>query len=60
MHAGEHEDPAGFTVPVVAEQIPLNRNASEMPGLDCPLFKGFGIELFVSKFDRFFIPDGLG
>jgi hypothetical protein len=26
LHPGEHEDPAGFAIPVVAEQIPLTRN----------------------------------
>jgi len=27
LHPGEHEDPAGFAVPVVTQQIPLTRNA---------------------------------
>jgi hypothetical protein len=27
-HPGEHKDPPSFAVPVVAEQIPLTRNAS--------------------------------
>ena len=60
LHPGEHEDPAGFAIPVTPKQIPLTRNASQVPGLNRSLFICFGIELFVSEFDRFFIPDCFG
>ena len=57
LHPGEHEDPAGVAVPIVAEQIPLTGNAGQMPGLDCPLFKSFGIKFLISEFDDLFILD---
>ena len=56
-HASEHEDPARFADPVVPEQIPLTRNASQVPGLDRPLSIVFCIELLVPEFRDLFIPD---
>src|SRR6516164_1018652 len=47
LHAAKDEYPSRPATRVIAEQIPLTRNAREVPGLNRPFFKSFGIELFV-------------
>ena len=60
LHAAKDEDAARHAARVIAEQIPLTRNAREVPGLNHPFFKCFGIELFVPEFHDLFVPDSFG
>ena len=60
LHAAKDKDPARPATRIIAEQIPLTRNAREVPGLNCPFFKGFGIELLVPELHDLFVPDSLG
>ena len=60
LHAAKDEDAARPATRVVAEQIPLTRNARQVPRLNRPFFKSFGIELFVPEFHDLFVPDSFG
>jgi len=40
LYSGKHKDPACVASPIIAEQIPLARDADQMPGFDRSFFKG--------------------
>src|ERR1700722_16065617 len=58
-HPGQDKDPASFAHLVIAEQIPLTRNACQVPGFNRSFFIGFGVELLVFELYHLLVLNGL-
>src|SRR3984957_17766456 len=58
-HPGQDKDPASSARLVIAEQIPLTRNARQVPGFDRSFFIGLGVELLVFELYHLLALNGL-